>query len=68
MRVLEGFSAHADQQDLLNFAEGVREHGKLRQVVLVHGEVPQLRALEQQLTERQFPSVFVPAEGERLQF
>lgn len=68
VRVLEGFSAHADQQDLLNFAEATRERGPLRHVALVHGELPQLRALEQQLGERHFPSVSVPAEGERLTF
>ena len=66
--VLEGFSAHADQQDLLNFAEETRQRGPLRHVVLVHGEEPQLRALEQQLTERHFPSVSVPAEGDVLTF
>jgi Cft2 family RNA processing exonuclease len=31
--VLNGFSAHADQKDLLEFAEAVRDQGKLRQVV-----------------------------------
>jgi metallo-beta-lactamase family protein len=68
VRVLEGFSAHADQQDLLNFAEETRQRGPLRHVVLVHGEEPQLRALEQQLTQRHFPSVSVPAEGDVLRF
>lgn len=68
IRVLEGFSAHADQNDLVSFAERVREHGPLRHVVLVHGESPQLAALAKQLDERDFPSVNVPAEGERLRF
>jgi metallo-beta-lactamase family protein len=68
VRVLEGFSAHADQNDLVNFAEAVRERGPLRHVVLVHGESPQLAALARLLDERDFPSVNVPAEGDRLRF
>lgn len=68
VRVLEGFSAHADKNDLVAFAEGVRERGPLRHVVLVHGEAPQLEALAGALEERAFPSVSVPAEGERLRF
>ncbi|MEZ4327211.1 MAG: MBL fold metallo-hydrolase [Polyangiales bacterium] len=66
VEVLEGFSAHADQRDLLAFAEKVRARGQLRQVALVHGELTGLRALEHELRERQFPSVAVPAEGDVL--
>ncbi|MCA9577268.1 MAG: MBL fold metallo-hydrolase [Sandaracinaceae bacterium] len=66
VEVLEGFSAHADQRDLLAFAEKVRTRGQLRQVALVHGELTGLRALEHELRERQFPSVAVPAEGDVL--
>jgi metallo-beta-lactamase family protein len=68
VRVLEGFSAHADQNDLVNFAEAVRERGPLRHVVLVHGEPPQLQALSRLLDEHDFPSVDIPAEGDRLRF
>src|SRR4029079_4133823 len=38
--VLTGFSPHADQQGLLDFAEAVRRQGPLRRVILVHGEAP----------------------------
>jgi metallo-beta-lactamase family protein len=64
--VLSGFSAHADQQDLLDFAEAVRTQGKVRQVVLVHGEPPAQAALIAKLTERGFPTVLAPGPGERL--
>ena len=43
--VLNGFSAHADQRELIEFAEGVRDRGPLRQVILVHGEPPEQAAL-----------------------
>jgi metallo-beta-lactamase family protein len=64
--VLNGFSAHADQNDLIAFAEAVREQGKLHRVVLVHGEPPAQAALIAKLTERGFPTVTAPGPGERI--
>jgi metallo-beta-lactamase family protein len=64
--VLNGFSAHADQRDLVEFAEEVRRKSPLRQVLLVHGEPAAQEALSGQLTERGFPTVRVPAQGERV--
>ena len=48
--VLNGFSSHADQAELLEFADTVRERGPLRDVVLVHGEPAAQDALKEQLT------------------
>lgn len=62
--VLSGFSAHADQADLLRFAEAVRAQGSLRRVFLVHGELPAQRVLKAKLEERNFPSVDIPAPGD----
>jgi metallo-beta-lactamase family protein len=62
--VLNGFSAHADQADLVAFAEAVRERGPLRTVVLVHGESAAQRALERILTSRYFPDVRRPVRGD----
>jgi len=61
---LEGLSAHADQTELVAFAESVRARGSLRQIILVHGEPPALSALAAKLSE--FPSVIVPAVGDRI--
>jgi metallo-beta-lactamase family protein len=63
---LNGFSAHADQKDLLEFAEAVRDLGKLRQVVLVHGEPPAQNALMAKLAELGFPTVTAPSPGDKL--
>lgn len=57
--VLNGFSAHADRDDLLAYAEATRERGKLREVVLVHGEDKSLAALRESLLERSFPTVHI---------
>jgi metallo-beta-lactamase family protein len=64
--VLDGLSAHADQRDLLEFAETVRRRGPLQRLVLVHGDPPAQDALKQALGERGFPTVDVPATGDRL--
>jgi metallo-beta-lactamase family protein len=65
--VLNGFSAHADRDDLVDFAEAVRRDGPLRQVALVHGEPQPRNALKALLEERGFPSVLTPARGDRLE-
>jgi metallo-beta-lactamase family protein len=62
--VMNGFSAHADQTELLAFAESVRQRGPLRDVVLVHGEPRAQAALKSRLVDRGFPTVHVPARGD----
>jgi metallo-beta-lactamase family protein len=64
--VLNGFSAHAGQDDLLELAEAVREAGPLRQIALVHGEEGPRETLKRLLEERGFPSVFMPQRGDRI--
>ncbi len=65
--VLNGLSAHADRNGLLDFAEACRARGKLRHVALVHGEPSSTAALAAALVERDFPSVFVPERGDKLE-
>lgn len=66
--VLDGFSAHADRDGLLAFAESVRDHGPLRGIALVHGEPEAQDSLRDELLARGFPTVHVPERGERLRF
>ncbi len=64
--VLNGLSAHADQSELIDFAEAVRERGKLKQVAMVHGEPKAMDVLGRLLGERRFPTVLAPEPGERV--
>jgi len=64
--VLNGFSAHAGQDDLLEYAEAVRDAGPLRQIALVHGEDQPRNTLKRLLEERGFPSVHTPCRGDRI--
>lgn len=49
---LSGYSAHADQQDLLNFVQGM--HEPPGEIVLVHAEAEPKDALRKRLTEQGF--------------
>jgi metallo-beta-lactamase family protein len=64
--VLNGFSAHADQQDLVAFAQGVRERGALERIVLVHGEPGPQRVLADKLADAGLPRAAIPQPGDRL--
>ena len=64
--VLNGFSAHADQGDLLAYATEVRRRGDLRQIALVHGEPRPQKILRELLLDRGHGEVVVPEAGERL--
>jgi metallo-beta-lactamase family protein len=66
VHVLEGFSAHADRDELLAYAEETRKRGDLRDVILVHGEHAAQKAFAGQLAGRGFSRVHIPAAGESL--
>ena len=64
--VLNGFSAHADQRDLLAYAKGTAERGALRHIALVHGDPTPQKILAGLLTEEGRGPVAIPAPGDRL--
>jgi len=64
--VLNGFSAHADQADLIRNAEEARKRGPLEQVILVHGDPPAQDVLRDELRERGFARVEIPDQGDRI--
>ena len=65
--VLNGFSAHADQSDLVDFAEQVRDRGPLRRVALVHGDPAPQDVFAGMLKDRSFTEVLVPEPGDRME-
>jgi metallo-beta-lactamase family protein len=64
---LDGFSAHADQADLVGFAEAVRSRGALGPVILVHGEPGPQAVLRDRLVERGFGPVDIAVPHEELE-
>ncbi|MBN2201074.1 MBL fold metallo-hydrolase [bacterium] len=59
---LNGFSAHADRNALLEYAGGLNR-ARLRQVFVVHGETPQSEALVSGLQDQGIENVLIPEEG-----
>jgi len=63
VEVIEGYSAHADRQELLDFIQQIK-NDSLRRVFVVHGEEESALALAEGLGKLGIPEVVVP---ERLQ-
>lgn len=61
---LNGFSGHADQNDLVDFALNVKKEGNLQKIILVHGETKAQETLKVKLTEERFNNIFIPGPGE----
>lgn len=57
---VEGYSAHADQSELVSWADRVKAAGKVRHLLLVHGEPPAFEALAGALQGIGFGRVEVP--------
>ncbi len=64
--VLNGFSAHADQKDLLAYIASCREKGPLGKIALVHGDPKPQKILADLLVERGLPRPFIPAPMETM--
>jgi metallo-beta-lactamase family protein len=65
--VLNGFSAHADQNDLITYANACRDRGPLRKVALVHGEPKAQQALRELLVDTHgYPDVSIPTPGTKI--
>lgn len=60
--VLNGFSAHADRNDLLGFVSGMKR--KPGRIFVVHGNEEQSQALEEGLRTLRLPDVHRPRRGE----
>lgn len=64
VEMLEGYSAHADRRELMEWLATVRESSpRLRTVYLVHGEPPSQEALSADLRAQGY-QVRIPAEGD----
>lgn len=65
--VLNGFSAHADQNDLVEYAEALKARGPLGRIALVHGEPKAQSALTEKLGGHGISDVHAPKPGTSLE-
>lgn len=63
--VMNGFSAHADQRGLVDFAVEAKQGGRLKQVILVHGDPEPQKSLGELLRKDGIERVLAPARGDR---
>jgi metallo-beta-lactamase family protein len=64
IRKAEGYSAHADRAELLNWVARTQSQGDLKRVFLVHGEEEGITSLSQGLREQGVPQVDAPERGQ----
>lgn len=65
--ILNSFSAHAGQDELVAYAETM-DKKLLRNIFLVHGEVSQAEQFSEKLIEKGFKNVDIPARGTQKEF
>ena len=63
VRVLDAFSAHADQRELLEYVKQFNKT-RLKKIFLVHGEKSQQDILKGVLNSNGFDNVYIPARGD----
>jgi metallo-beta-lactamase family protein len=64
VRVIEGYSAHADQAMILDWIGKAKKDGNLKKVFITHGEYHSSSVLGQKIKERIGVEAFVPEMGE----
>lgn len=65
VEAIDGYSAHADREELLDYFQRLWTHGgRLEEVFVVHGDDENAQALAQALTAMPVGSVHVPVRGE----
>jgi len=65
VRVMDSFSAHADQQEILDFISNQKGHTK--NLFLVHGELDKQTVLQGFLEENGMVKAVIPAKGEEFE-
>lgn len=61
---INGYSAHADHNGLLDWLKMAQERGDPRQLFLVHGEMEGATAIAEATRQQGIPEVHIPARGE----
>ncbi|MFZ5919326.1 MAG: MBL fold metallo-hydrolase RNA specificity domain-containing protein [Chloroflexota bacterium] len=65
VEVINGFSAHADRNELLDFVAHL--NGSLKQVFVVHGELQASMSLAEGIRAQGVPQVWVPEQGQEIE-
>ena len=64
VKIMDSFSAHADQQEIYDFIKNQKPH--LKQLFLVHGEPNTQEVFKEYLNEKGFDNVTIPEKGQTI--
>jgi metallo-beta-lactamase family protein len=64
--VLNSFSAHADQTELVSYITGINLK-RLKRIFLVHGEIEQSEKLAAKLKENHVENIEIPEMGQKVE-
>jgi metallo-beta-lactamase family protein len=67
VKSIEGYSAHADQRELLDWASQF-DRTRLERLFLVHGELEPMRTFKEKLAEAGIGPVEMPTRGQSFNF
>ncbi len=62
---INGYSAHADQNDLINFVKNLKQSPDT--VFITHGEDPSRETLKEKLTENGITNIVIPSRNEEIE-
>lgn len=65
IEVMDSFSAHADQAEMLDFLHNLQPH--LKKIFLVHGTIERQEVFSEKLLEHQFNEVVIPELGDEVE-
>jgi metallo-beta-lactamase family protein len=65
---INGYSAHADREELIDWAVRTRDGGRLTQTFLVHGEIEPMLAFRSSLQAEGLKQVEIPERGQAFTF
>ena len=60
---VDGFSAHADKDYLLDYIDRCSENNKLKNIYLIHGEYDAVRNMKKLLNNKGYDNVIIPDKG-----
>ncbi|HOY15287.1 MAG TPA: MBL fold metallo-hydrolase RNA specificity domain-containing protein, partial [Saprospiraceae bacterium] len=63
IELMDSFSAHGDKYEMYDFLKN--QHGHVKQIFLVHGEIDTQNNWKAFLNEKGFTNVEIPVEGQK---
>jgi metallo-beta-lactamase family protein len=67
VRTIDGYSAHADHNELLSYVSRVIGNGRLRRVFCVHGDLDACQAMAEGIRGLGVQDVLVPQPGQQVE-